>query len=321
MEPCSVIIRAYNEEKHIGRLLEGVFRQNRLPQEVILVDSGSTDATRSIAASYAAQHPLRVVQISPQEFTFGRSLNRGISDATGELLVFASAHVYPVYPDWLEKLLAPFADPNVAVTYGKQRGGDSTLFSEHQVFRSWYPDQPQAHQAHPFCNNANAAVRKSLWIEHPYDETLPGLEDLEWANWAFQQRRSIVYVPDAEVVHIHHETPLGVRNRYRREAMAFKRIFPQEHFHLADFARLFTGNLFSDLRQAARQKVLKASFASIFWFRWNQFWGTYQGYRQSGPLTWQLKQTFYYPGGSAPTLKPAVRDVEPIQYQEAGKKP
>ena len=34
---------------------------------------------------------------------------------------------------------------------------------------------------------------------------------------------------------------------------------------------------------------------SIFWFRLAQFWGTYQGFRHSGPLTAQLRQTFYYP--------------------------
>ncbi len=74
--------------------------------EVILVDSGSTDATVSIAESFGA----RIVQILPEEFTFGRSLNFGFKPATRELVVIASAHVYPVYPDWLETFLRPFKD-------------------------------------------------------------------------------------------------------------------------------------------------------------------------------------------------------------------
>ena len=108
---CSIIIRAYNEEKHLRRLFEGIRHQTLKDVELILVDSGSTDSTVSIAESYGA----RVVHIRPEEFTFGRSLNLGIKSATRELIVIASAHVYPVYPDWLETLLSPFQDERVRI--------------------------------------------------------------------------------------------------------------------------------------------------------------------------------------------------------------
>jgi rhamnosyltransferase len=316
MRTCSVVIRAYNEEKHIGRLLTGIVQQSLSEVEIILVDSGSTDATVAIASRY----PVKVVHIKPEEFTFGRSLNFGIQQAQNELVVIASAHVYPVYPDWLQRLLAPFEDPPVALTYGKQRGNSSTKFSEHQVFARWFPEQPQPRQAHPFCNNANAAIRRSLWLEHPYDETLPGLEDLAWARLAMERGHAIAYVPEAEIIHVHNETPRGVYNRYRRERMAFQRIFPQEHFRFWDFVRLFTSNTASDLYHAARQKVLAQSFSSIFWFRFMQFWGTYQGSRRSGPLTWQLRQTFYYPHGLRQSAEQAPRPVEPIQYNDIAEK-
>ncbi len=74
---CSIVIRAYNEEKHIGRLLEGIKQQTVKDVDVILVDSGSTDSTVSIAESFGA----RVVNIRPEEFTFGRSLNLGVKEA------------------------------------------------------------------------------------------------------------------------------------------------------------------------------------------------------------------------------------------------
>ncbi len=86
---CSIIIRAYNEEAHIGRLLQGVKHQTLKDAEIVLVDSGSTDATVEIAESYGAH----VVRIPSEEFTFGRSLNYGVREATSEYLVIASAHV------------------------------------------------------------------------------------------------------------------------------------------------------------------------------------------------------------------------------------
>ncbi len=310
---CSIVIRAYNEESHIGRLLAGIFQQTIQDVEIILVDSGSQDRTVEIAGSY----PVKIVRIQPHEFTFGRSLNWGISQAGAELVVLASAHVYPTYPDWLSQLLAPFADSQVGLAYGKQRGAQATQFSEHEIFARWYPEQSNLRQPHPFCNNANAAIRRSLWLQHAYDETLPGLEDLAWARWAFEQGQRIAYVAEAEVIHIHQETPRGVYNRYRREGMAFKQIYPTAQFSLLDCVRLFAGNVSSDMRQAWQKGLLTANFRSICWFRWMQFWGTYQGYRQSGPLTWQLKQAFYYPNqADRPGLQSPAREVQPIQYKE-----
>jgi rhamnosyltransferase len=306
----SIVIRACNEEKHISQLLEGIALQSLQDLEIILVDSGSTDRTLEIASHY----PVQVLQIQPEEFTFGYSLNQGISQSHGEVIVIASAHVYPVYPDWLECLLAPFADPQVALTYGKQRGNTLNKFSEQQIFHHWYPDRSQIHQPYPFCNNANAAIRRALWENCRYNETLPGLEDLEWAHRIMAQGYAISYVAEAEVVHVHEETPPAVYNRYRREAMAFKHLFPQEHYHLWDLFHNLSTNIANDVWHAARQRKLTSHFGEIFWFRWMQFWGTYKGYRQSGPLTWQLRQTFYYPRGTSLQTPSNIRGISPIQY-------
>jgi rhamnosyltransferase len=307
---CSIIIRAYNEEKYIGRLLEGIRHQTVKDVEVILVDSGSTDGTVSVAESFGA----RIVNIRPEEFTFGRSLNYGIVSATRELIVIASAHVYPVYPDWLETLLRPFQDDSVALTYGKQRGYEGSKYSEHQIFHQWYPDLSKPKQETAFCNNANAAIRKSLWEKNNYDETLTGLEDLAWAKWATQQGYAIAYVAEAEIIHVHNETPHGVYNRYRREAMALRKIYPEAHFNLYDFLRLTTTNIFSDLWHAAREHVLLKNLSSIFWFRFMQFHGTRIGHRETSLVTPQLRETFYY-ARERKKIKDGKRDLEPIKYE------
>ena len=308
---CSIVIRAYNEEKHLGRLLEGIARQTVKDVEVILVDSGSTDSTVAIVESFGA----RVVRIPSAEFTFGRSLNFGVRAATRELVVIASAHVYPVYPDWLASLLRPFNDEIVALTYGKQRGPDFAKFSEQQIFHQWYPDVSKPRQETVFCNNANAAIRKSLWERNPYDETLTGLEDLAWAKWVKEQGYAIAYVAEAEIIHVHNETPHGVFNRYRREAMAFKRIHPEASFSVYDFLRLTAMNVFSDLWHATREGALWKNIASIFWFRFMQFHGTRLGYRESSLLTPQLRETFYY-ARERKKKEDEKRNIEPIRYDE-----
>ncbi len=306
---CSLVVRAYNEAARLSRLLEGVGKQTVRDVELILVDSGSTDDTVHIASGFGA----RIVQIPSSEFSFGRALNLGLSAASREYVVIASGHVHPVYPDWLECLLKPFEDETVATVYGKQRGDASSRISEERILKQWYPEADEARQASPFCNNANAAVRRSLWAQHPYDEALTGLEDVAWAKWAQRQGYHVAYASHAEIVHVHNENPRRVYERYRREAMAFKCIFPEAHFNIYDLIRLSVTSIVSDVSHAARRRTTGKDPLSIFWFRPLQYWGTYQGYRQSGPVTQQLREIFYYPRG-AQAHRIARRDVDPIQY-------
>ena len=292
-KPVSIIIRSYNEEEHIGRLLEGIFEQSIKNIEVIIIDSGSTDKTLNVAKTF----PVIVHQIKPSEFSFGRALNFGCQAASGEFLALVSAHVYPVYKDWLEKLLSPLDDPKVGIVYGKQRGCETTKYSEHQIFAKWFPDESNFSQEHPFCNNANAAIRSKLWKRIPYDETLTGLEDIDWVKRVLKLAYKIAYSAEAEVIHVHNETTAQICNRYRREAIAMKRIFPQEKFSLWDVLRLVTVNSIFDTYHSLHDHVFWKNFVDIIAFRFMQFWGTYMGYARRGPVTNQLRQTFYYPNG------------------------
>jgi hypothetical protein len=124
-------------------------------------------------------------------------------------------------------------------------------------------------------------------------------------------------VAEAEVIHVHGESQRGIFNRYQREGMAFKRIYPHERFGKMDLLRLFYHNVVDDIKAAKQQKVLFRNFAPIIRFRWSQFSGTYYGYRQSGPLTWALRQAFYYPRAAGEIGKEdGKRDIEPIQYSK-----
>ena len=65
-----------------------------------------------------------------------------------------------------------------------------------RFFITGHPDLSKLDQETAFCNNANAAIRKSLWEKNPYDETLTGLEDLAWAKRAKEQGYAIAYVAE-----------------------------------------------------------------------------------------------------------------------------
>ncbi len=287
----SIIIRCFNEEKHIGNLLQKIQQQTLKHIEVVIVDSGSTDKTLEIAKEYSVS----IVHINPEEFTFGFSLNKGCAAATGEYLVMASAHVLPVSEVWLEELIKPFQDPRIALSYGRQIGNHTTKYSEHQVFRQQFPEESNFRQTTPFCNNANAAIRRSIWEKHPYDEMLTGLEDLAMGKKVIDDGYLLAYNANAAIIHIHEESPKKILNRYKREAIALKKIFPDSHLSLTEFISLWLSNAVLDLLRAAREGKLLGNASDILMFRTMQYFGTYQGIHNRSPLTHEMIMRFYYP--------------------------
>ncbi len=287
----ALVIRCFNEEAHIGRLLTGVVRQTHVPEEIIVVDSGSTDATLAIASAF----PVQIVTVAPEDFSFGRALNVGLASTSSDVAVLASAHVYPLYDTWIERLTAPFATPEIAIAYGRQQAPPDGRFSERRILDQWFPARSVERQRHPFCNNANAAIRRSVWTEQPYDEDLTGLEDLDWAKKALAAGHIVSYVAEAPVAHVHEESFAQIVNRYRREAIAHKDIYSEQRMGLGTAIRLGVANAMGDLRNAHRQGVLRGHLADIPHFRLAQFYGTYRGFAQQGPATELLRRRFYYP--------------------------
>jgi glycosyltransferase involved in cell wall biosynthesis len=297
----SIIIRALNEEKHIGKLLVEIFNQKYdKPYEVIVVDSGSVDKTRDVVKKF----PAKLVRIAPKDFSFGRSLNLGIKNSRGKFLVFISAHCYPTRRDWLKSITSPFEDQKIALVYGKQRGNDDTKFSEKQIFKKLYPERSRKRQKMPFCNNANAAIRRSLWEKIKYDEDLTGLEDLDWAKRAINKRFKIVYCPKAAIIHVHNEDFQQILNRHKREALALKKIYPDTNFTFFDMVRLGLLNIYNDVSKSLRSSnVKKRVFLEIINYRVAQFFGVHLGYKYEGKIGKNMKRQFYYPDNSKEEVK------------------
>jgi 2-desacetyl-2-hydroxyethyl bacteriochlorophyllide A dehydrogenase len=217
----SIVIRTFNEEKFLPNLLDALNRQSFQDFEIIVVDSGSMDRTLEIAKQKADM----LLPIESHDFTFGHSLNVGIREASGKYIAIVSAHTLPFNAQWLGKLIEPLHDDNSAMVYGRQMGGKSSKFSETQDMRRTFGTKRAVLRPPQFfANNANSAIRKDLWLEHPFDESLLGLEDIEWAKYWMEHGYKVVYEPEAALYHIHEENWRQIRRRYYREAVAARGI-------------------------------------------------------------------------------------------------
>jgi glycosyltransferase involved in cell wall biosynthesis len=290
----SIIYRSLNEEKWLGESLAACARQQLAEGrkvELVLVDSGSTDRTIEIAERGGC----RVVHIKKADFTFGRSLNYGCDAATGDILVFISAHCIPAHGRWLENLIAPLVAGAAEYSYGRQVGHAVSRFSEHQVFDHFYGDRDKVPQKELFVNNANAALLRSAWAKYRFDETATGLEDMVFGKALTREDGRIGYVADAAVVHIHEETLSQTRRRYYREALTLREIFPEVHFHFGDFVRCFAAGVFHDYSEALTQRKFINVAGGVLAYRFMQYWGALRGHNEHRILSRAQKESYYYP--------------------------
>lgn len=289
----SIVIRTLNEARYLDDLLVMIARQ-RVPGhkvETVVIDSGSVDGTVTIAT----HHGCVLAHIRKDEFSFGRSLNRGCAASTGDILVFVSGHCIPVGSDWLQRLCQPLIDGEVAYAYGRQIGDDDSNYSERRIFAKYFPDTSAIPQDGFFANNANSALLRSVWEANPFDEVLTGLEDMELAKRLVSRGEKIGYVADAPVFHHHTETWASVRRRFEREALALRTMMPEVHLSRLDVLRYFLTSVTADWLAARRNGIHSTSALDMVRYRWNQYVGSYKGNHEHRRLSQSAKERFFYP--------------------------
>lgn len=207
-----VVIRTLDEGELIGRCLETLAAQHGdFELDVLVVDSGSTDATVEIVRAHGA----RVVELAPGDFDYSKSLNLGIGEVRGDLVVSLSAHAIPVDERWLESVTAPFERPEIAGVSTRQVPWPDAPWQEVKRLAQAFGEAPRTFSTGDtdglLFSNAASAIRRSVWQEHPF--TLPAVEDLDWAQRVVAAGWSIVYEPRTAVYHSHRESPRAQARR------------------------------------------------------------------------------------------------------------
>jgi rhamnosyltransferase len=220
---ASVIVRAKDEAADIERCLRRI-RAQTVPVELLVVDSGSTDGTLEIARHLAD----RVVEIAPEDFTFGGALNTGAAAATAPIHVAVSAHCFLERDDWIARALEHFADPRVGGAFGIRTQPDGAPLTEPLTVTG---GELRRRPYWGFTNHASA-WRAEAWRELPIDEQLSACEDREWMWRALDHGWAFVADP-ALWVSVGHRRDAGLRALYRRtrkEADALARISGRDDF-------------------------------------------------------------------------------------------
>lgn len=116
-EPISVIVTVKDEERSIRELLDSLTAQTRLPDELVLVDGGSSDATVSMVEGYRETSPFPITVIVEDDANISRGRNLAIAAAAHGLIASTDAGVR-LSPNWLADLAAPLEEGRADVVSG-----------------------------------------------------------------------------------------------------------------------------------------------------------------------------------------------------------
>jgi glycosyltransferase involved in cell wall biosynthesis len=192
----SILIRTYNSAGTLPAVLARLAVQPA--DEIIVVDSGSGDATLAIAQKNSAR-----ILIAAQPFNYSQSLNLGFAAAKNPWVLVISSHCVPSSPTLLEtfRVAARNFPAAVNVAYG-----ECSLIEENDISEpptGWLADKnSDARQRREiYGGNGLALYRRAAWQAQPFDETLPTGEDLTWFLHALAGGGVAARVPQARVLY------------------------------------------------------------------------------------------------------------------------
>ncbi len=229
----TVAVPVLNGGGYFKELLAAVAAQENaagVELDLLVCDSGSTDGSIDAARAAGA----RVIEIDKRDFQHGRTRNLLVKEARGDVVALLTDDAVPT-AGWLDAIVEGFeAAEDVALVFGPQlaRPEHSHIVKRElqQHFASWQSaaggplvqrieadaagsaDYAERKGWYVFFSDANGALAKRAWLDHPYRE-VPYAEDQLLARELLEAGYAKVFHPGAAVVHSHE---YGVLDWYRR---------------------------------------------------------------------------------------------------------
>ncbi len=192
----SFIATVYNEERNIESLLDSLLKQSILPDEIIIVDGDSTDATASILSNFKLQVSNNRIKFLVKKGNRSVGRNEAIANASGDIIVCSDAGCI-LDKKWLENITKPFDNEKVDVVAGYYRGLSRNIFQKCLIpYVLVMPDKVNSNNFLPAARSM--AFKKSVWKRiGGFPEQFYDNEDYVFAKKLKEKKMMIFFAKDA----------------------------------------------------------------------------------------------------------------------------
>ncbi|MBC7255836.1 MAG: glycosyltransferase family 2 protein [Chloroflexi bacterium] len=198
----AVIIPVYNGREYLVHCLAAIKRSSRMPDELLVVDDGSTDGSGTLAAEMGAC-ALRLGE-RPQGPAVAR--NRAATICQADILVFVDADV-ALHSDALSRMEAYLeAHPEVSALFGSYDDAPTApgLVSRYKNLFHHYTHQHSRREASTFWAGCGAIRREAFWAAGGFPEEYPqpSIEDIALGMRLRRQGHRIWLCPEIQGTHL-----------------------------------------------------------------------------------------------------------------------
>ena len=251
----SVVIPTKNAGNHFNYLLRKLRGQRGLKEcEIIIVDSGSSDDTLSVARKEGA----KIIEIAPEAFNHSLSRNRGAEGASGDLLLFMVQDALPLSNQWLWEMAKALEENDVvAVSCAEYPSSEQDLFygmltwNHYKILNldkdrilSWDKSCsfPIGIRSNSQINNISSLIKREIFEKYKFQKNYG--EDLDLGMRLIRDGYKLGFLYTTRVMHSHQRSPYYF----------LKRAYVDKRF-LAEIFGSFNYSEFNDYRMVLQDVV------------------------------------------------------------------
>ncbi len=225
-----ILIRCKNEIVDLPNTLKSIHNQNYLPNNIIYVDSGSTDGS----LEFAKKNKFKIINYKADIFNYSRSLNLGMSSATSDYVLILSAHCALFSKNSVENLYHVLQKYDAAGVFGRQIPTKKSNPIDIRDLLTVFGREQIIYTKFPFFHNAFSLIQRSAWLDEKFDETVNGIEDRLWALKQCNLGKKIIYEPSAIAYHEHGLNQSSSQNRAIRVCKALSQLHHDDIIEFSD---------------------------------------------------------------------------------------
>ena len=214
MENISLYVCAYNDEKEIEEVINGILNLDPKPNEIIIVNDGSTDDTLKILNKY--KNNITIFNLA-KNMGLPHARNIAIKNSKNDIVAALDSDVIPE-KTWLLKIYNSMIKYNSQLCAGQLIETNlknnrynywRNIHLMHKIFRKTIPD------VHSFIAGSNMILNKNAWSKvDGYDEQyLSAADDVHFCNKLRNNGFKISYDNDAYCYHLQNDNLETLLNR------------------------------------------------------------------------------------------------------------